>query len=299
MSPWTDVVHGDAAQTTSGRVGEPTLVAPEQAVAALSRRESPGREKGVGRGELSCQYLGTSIVSRRLRELPRAVGQPGATRVENCKAVIRCCFARRPTRRRASQSSGVLATSRLRPLRRPRRPDRREGQALVMLIPGELRDLVPGQGRLRTCRFAHTRLSQHAKQDRWAGRSGPAISGGVWDCAFPTKKRDAHLLPNRGQCSVIFREQGRRYVRFVARGRRRAGPRRKSFLRGHRLWQRYTPTTRRVVLANRRHAGVRPHRHGVGTNREQTAGAELDATGLAAKRLGWSEPSAGNRARGA
>ena len=86
---------------------------------------------------------------------------------------------------------------------------------LVMLIPGELRDLVPGQGRLRTCRFAHTRLSQHAKQDRWAGRSGPAISGGLWDCALPTKKPEtltscptaasAASFPGTGETVCPFR----------------------------------------------------------------------------------------------
>jgi sugar diacid utilization regulator len=51
---------------------------------------------------------------------------------------------------------------------------------LVILVPGELRDVVSGTDISDPAGFAHTRLSQHAKNDRWqvaAGRSYPRAYG--------------------------------------------------------------------------------------------------------------------------
>ena len=55
---------------------------------------------------------------------------------------------------------------------------------LVMLIPGELRDVVSGTDATDPAGFVHSRLRQSARHDRWQVAARSPVSGGVWDCAF-------------------------------------------------------------------------------------------------------------------
>ena len=68
---------------------------------------------------------------------------------------------------------------------------------LVMLIPGDLRDVVSGRDVSDPADFVHTRLSQHAKQDRWQVSTGRPYMGAYGIARSYEEAREALLLARR------------------------------------------------------------------------------------------------------
>ena len=68
---------------------------------------------------------------------------------------------------------------------------------LVMLVPGELRDVVSGTDISDAAGFAHTRLSQHAKKDRWQVAAGRPYPGAYGIARSYEEAREALLLARR------------------------------------------------------------------------------------------------------
>jgi sugar diacid utilization regulator len=68
---------------------------------------------------------------------------------------------------------------------------------LVMLIPGELRDVVSGADIPDAAGFAHTRLGQHAKHDRWQLAAGRPYPGAYGIARSYEEAREALLLVRR------------------------------------------------------------------------------------------------------
>jgi sugar diacid utilization regulator len=68
---------------------------------------------------------------------------------------------------------------------------------LVMLIPGDLRDVVSGNDVPDPAAFAHTRLSRHAKPDRWQVAAGRPYPGAYGIARSYEEAREAHLLAQR------------------------------------------------------------------------------------------------------
>ena len=68
---------------------------------------------------------------------------------------------------------------------------------LVMLIPGELRDVVSGSDVSDPAGFAHARLSQHAKHDRWQVAAGRPYPGAYGIARSYEEAREALLLVRR------------------------------------------------------------------------------------------------------
>jgi sugar diacid utilization regulator len=68
---------------------------------------------------------------------------------------------------------------------------------LVMLVPGELRDVVSGTDISDPAGFTHTRLSQHAKQDRWQVAAGRPYPGAYGIARSYEEAREALLLARR------------------------------------------------------------------------------------------------------
>ena len=68
---------------------------------------------------------------------------------------------------------------------------------LVMLIPGDLRDVVSGRRVSDLADFVHIRLSQHAKQDRWQVSTGRPYLGAYGIARSYEEAREALLLARR------------------------------------------------------------------------------------------------------
>lgn len=68
---------------------------------------------------------------------------------------------------------------------------------LVMLVPGELRDTVSGADVPDPARFAHTRLSQQAKHNRWQVAAGRPYPGAYGIARSYEEAREALLLARR------------------------------------------------------------------------------------------------------
>ena len=68
---------------------------------------------------------------------------------------------------------------------------------LVMLIPGDLRDVVSGQDVSDPADFVHVRLSRHAKQDRWQVSTGRPYMGAYGIARSYEEAREALLLARR------------------------------------------------------------------------------------------------------
>jgi sugar diacid utilization regulator len=68
---------------------------------------------------------------------------------------------------------------------------------LVMLIPGELRDVISGADVSDPAGFAHTRLSQHAPNDRWQVAAGRPYPGAYGIARSYEEAREALLLVRR------------------------------------------------------------------------------------------------------
>ena len=68
---------------------------------------------------------------------------------------------------------------------------------LVMLVPGEQRDVVSGVDIRDPADFLHTRLSQHAKNDRWQVAAGRPYPGAYGIARSYEEAREALLLARR------------------------------------------------------------------------------------------------------
>lgn len=68
---------------------------------------------------------------------------------------------------------------------------------LVILIPGDLRDVVSGRDLSEPTGFVHARLSQHASQDRWQVAAGRLYTGAYGIARSYEEAREALLLARR------------------------------------------------------------------------------------------------------
>jgi sugar diacid utilization regulator len=68
---------------------------------------------------------------------------------------------------------------------------------LVMLVPGELRDVVSGTDVSDPAGVIHARLSQHAKKDRWQVAAGRSYPGAYGIARSYEEAREALLLARR------------------------------------------------------------------------------------------------------
>jgi sugar diacid utilization regulator len=68
---------------------------------------------------------------------------------------------------------------------------------LVMLVPGELRDVVSGTDVLDPAGFAHSRLRQSARHDRWQVAAGRPYPGAYGIARSYEEAREALLLARR------------------------------------------------------------------------------------------------------
>jgi sugar diacid utilization regulator len=68
---------------------------------------------------------------------------------------------------------------------------------LVILIPGEVRDVLSGRDVAEPAGFVHTRLGQHASQDRWRVSAGRPYTGAYGIARSYEEAREALLLARR------------------------------------------------------------------------------------------------------
>jgi sugar diacid utilization regulator len=67
----------------------------------------------------------------------------------------------------------------------------------VMLVPGDLRDVVSGRDVFEPAGFVHARLSQHTTQDRWQVSAGRPYTGAYGIARSYEEAREALLLARR------------------------------------------------------------------------------------------------------